>query len=123
MLTKVAAKAISITLALSFSTAAQAAEMLVNPREHSFNIHLYNSPDLSPTLVISESVGAFYSIPFESSSGGFIFARLYYGDSVYIISCEGYRLGFFWVYAYIPDLKEYGYIASEFLEDNFNCIC
>ncbi|WOD36977.1 hypothetical protein [Nodosilinea sp. E11] len=114
---------LSIALALSFPTAVQSAEMLANPREHSFNMSLYYSSGLSPTLVVSESVNVRSSIPLESGRGGFIFARLDLGDSVYVISCEEYTMGHLWVYVYIPELKEYGYVAAEFLQSNFNFIC
>lgn len=116
-------KLLLFTLALVLPTSLEAAEMLANPREHSFNMHLHYSPNLSPTLVISENVNVRSSIPLESGRGGFIFARLDRGDSVYVISCEEYSMGHLWVYVYIPELKEYGYVAAEFLQNNFNFIC
>ena len=108
---------------LSTALPIEAAELLANPREHSFNMELHYSPNLSTTEVICDDINVRWSVPLESGRGGFIFARLDEGDSVYVMRCERYALGHLWVYVYIPELQEFGYVAAEFLQNNFNIIC
>ncbi len=114
---------VSLASLMLLSLPLQGAEMLANPREHSFNQRLHYTPNLSPTRVVASDVNVRASVPWESGRGGFIFARLDRDDEVYVMGCERYARGHLWVHIYIPELQEYGYVAAEFLQNNFNFIC
>lgn len=98
---------------------ASAAKLLLNPRE--VNVQkLINGQ--STTRVISNDVNV-RNFPTKTGNGGFVFAVLSRDDQVYVISCKGFHEGSYWVHIYIPQLKEFGYVAAEFLQNNYNHVC
>ncbi|MBD1852992.1 hypothetical protein H6F87_23905 [Cyanobacteria bacterium FACHB-502] len=98
---------------------AHAAELLFNPREIAVELLIRGQ---SPTLVIANDVNA-RMLPTLRGNGGAPFARLSRNDEVYVLGCEGFAENHFWVQVYIPQLKETGYVAAEFLQNNYNHIC
>jgi hypothetical protein len=98
---------------------ALAAELLVNPREQIFSA---DNQGHAPTLVVADNVNV-RNYPTIEGKGGFVFARLSKGDKVYVVVCHGFSEGVYWVLVYIPELKEYGYVSAQYLENNFNNIC
>lgn len=96
-----------------------AAELLINPREFLFQKYHRGQ---SPTLVVADDVNV-RNVPTTQGVLGFVFAKLSQGDEVYVLGCEGFLEGFYWVRVYIPELKETGYVAAQYLENNFNNIC
>ncbi|HEY9858077.1 MAG TPA: hypothetical protein V6D16_01125 [Candidatus Obscuribacterales bacterium] len=108
-----------ITLLLLTATPSSAAELLFNPREASVQKLIYGQ---SSTLVVGNDV-LVRALPTKLGNGGFAFAKLIKGDRVYILGCEGFTEGHYWVNVYVPDIKEIGYVAAEFLQNNYNYIC
>jgi hypothetical protein len=102
-----------------FTLPSIAAELLLNPREVVVQRHIRGQ---SPTLVIANDVNV-RNLNTTRGNGGFVFAKLQEGDEVFVLSCEGFGEGYHWVRVYIPDLKEFGYVASQYLQSNFNHVC
>jgi hypothetical protein len=108
-----------IFTSLTFILPSRAADLLLNPREVEVQ-HLIR--EQSPTLVIADDVNV-RNLPTTMGNGGFVFAKLQERDEVFVISCEGFGEGDYWIRVYIPELKEFGYVASQYLQSNFNHIC
>lgn len=98
---------------------ASAAKLLFNPREVIVQKLIRGQ---SATLVIGDKVNV-RNLPTTIGNGGFVFASLSKGDKVYVIGCEGFAEGYYWLQIYIPDLKEFGYVSAQFLQSNYNHIC
>lgn len=98
---------------------ANAAKLLVNPREVAVQKFIRGQ---ATTLVIADNVNV-RNLPTTIGNGGFVFATLSKGDKVYVISCEGFSEGYYWLRIYIPSLKEFGYVSAQFLQSNYNHIC
>jgi hypothetical protein len=98
---------------------ANAGKLLFNPREAIARKFIGGQ---STTLVIADNVNVRNRATVYGSSG-FVFAILNKGDEIYVLSCEGVSEGYSWVHIYIPDLKEFGYIAEQFLQNNYNQVC
>lgn len=98
---------------------ASAAKLLLNPREVVIQKFIRGQ---SPTSVIADKVNV-RNFPTTRGNGGFVFATLTKGDQVYVLGCEGFAEGYYWVHIYIPDLKELGYVSAQFLQNNYNHIC
>jgi len=96
-----------------------AGKLLFNPREAIARKFIGGQ---STTLVISDNVNVRNRATVYGNSG-FVFAILNKGDQIYVLSCEGVSEGYSWVHIYIPDLKEFGYIAEQFLQNNYNQVC
>jgi hypothetical protein len=113
----------SLLTAITFSLfpvfSANAGKLLFNPREAVAQKFIRGQ---STTLVIADDVNV-RNLATRQGNGGFVFATLSKGDRIYVISCEGVSEGVSWVRIYIPDLKEFGYVAEQFLQNNYNQIC
>ena len=96
-----------------------AGKLLFNPREATVQKLIRGQ---STTLVIANDVNV-RNLSTRYGNGGFVFATLSKGDQIYVLSCEGISEGISWVRIYIPDLKEFGYIAEQFLQNNYNQVC
>jgi len=110
---------LSISVFLVPTYSANAAKLLFNPRETVVQKLIRGQ---SATLVIADNVNV-RNFPTTIGNGGFIFATLSKGDKVYVIGCEGFAEGYYWLRIYIPDLKEFGYVSAQFLQSNYNHIC
>ena len=113
----------SLLTAITFSLfpvfSVNAGKLLFNPREAVAQKFIRGQ---STTLVIADDVNV-RNLATRQGNGGFVFATLSKGDRIYVISCEGVSEGVSWVRIYIPDLKEFGYVAEQFLQNNYNQIC
>lgn len=98
---------------------ASAAKLLFNPREAAVQKLIRGQ---SSTRVIADDVKV-RNLPTRRGNGGFAFATLSKGDQIYVLNCEGVSEGYSWVRIYIPDLKEFGYVAEQFLQNNYNQVC
>lgn len=105
-----------VLLILVTTYSASAAKLLFNPREIVVQKLIRGQ---STTLVIADNVNV-RNLPTTVGNGGFVFATLSKGDKVYVIGCEGFAEGYYWLHIYIPDLKKFGYVAAQFLQSNYN---
>lgn|GEM_PF-1856023 len=110
---------LSILVFLVPTYSASAAKLLSNPREVNVQKLIRGQ---ATTLVTATNVNV-RNLPTTTGNGGFIFATLSKGDKVYVIGCEGFSEGYYWLRIYIPDLKEFGYVSAQFLQNNYNNIC
>ncbi len=106
-------------LAIAPLTPVVAAELLLNPRE--VNVWRLIAGQAS-TRVIASDVNV-RNLPTIMGNGGFVFARLDRDDEVYVLGCEGFSEGHFWVHIWIPEIGEIGYVAAEYLQNNYQTIC
>jgi hypothetical protein len=111
---------IVIFLLVTSTTSAISAELLLNPREVFVRRFITGQ---SPTLVIADRVNVRSQPSTYGTSGNFVFARLDEGDEVYVLSCEGFSDGYFWVEVWIPEIGEIGYVAAQYLQNNYQGIC
>ena len=109
----------TILLSLLPVLSANAATLLFNPREVAVQKFIRGQ---STTQVVTDDVNV-RNLPTRLGNGGFIFATLNKADRIYVLSCEGVSEGYSWVRIYIPDLKEFGYVAEQFLQNNYNQVC
>jgi len=110
---------LSILVVLVPTSSVSAAKLLLNPREVVVQKLIRGQ---SSTLVIADNVNV-RNLPTTIGNGGFVFASLSKGDKVYVIGCEGFAEGYYWLRIYIPDLKEFGYVSAQFLQNNYNYVC
>jgi len=120
---RISFRTLSLFTAATFSLfpvfSVNAGKLLFNPREAVAQKFIRGQ---STTLVIADDVNV-RNLATRQGNGGFVFATLSKGDQIYVISCEGISEGVSWVRVYIPDLKEFGYISEQFLQNNYNQIC
>ena len=111
--------ALTVIIVFVPTFSASAARLLFNPRE--VNVEKFIRGQ-SPTLVIADDVNV-RNLPTVTGNGGFVFATLSKGDQVYVLECKGFSEGYNWVRIYIPELKEFGYVTAQYLQNNYNYIC
>ncbi|MGB3616005.1 MAG: hypothetical protein WBA10_19595 [Elainellaceae cyanobacterium] len=110
---------LGMLLSSFLASPAIAAELLLNPRAVNVSRLIAGQ---SPTRVISDRVNV-RNLSTTVGNGGFVFARLDEGDEVYVLSCEGFNEGYFWVRVWIPEIGETGYVVAEYLQNNYQRIC
>lgn len=111
---------IIIFLFTTSTTSAFSAELLLNPREVYVRRLIAGQ---SPTQVIADRVNVRNRPTTYGTSGNFVFALLDSGDEIYVLNCEGLSDGYFWVEVWIPEIGEIGYVASQYLQNNYQTIC